>query len=71
MSKIKELDSVVSIKDLPVHHLKKGDVGCVVEILDANTIEVEFIDESGMTSALVPLSITDVIRLNLKLTPTG
>jgi len=69
MNKIKELDSVVLLKDFPSHHLKRGDVGTVVEILDKHTFEIEFIDEKGQTSALLPLSDTDIIRLNLKLNP--
>ena len=64
--KIKELDSVALLHDQPAYALKKGDVGVVVEILDEDTVEVEFTDNKGKTIALLPLTEKDFIRLNLK-----
>lgn len=69
MSTLKLLDSVALLKDRPSFGLKKGDVGCVVQLLSPSEIEVEFIDESGVTIALVPLATSDAMRLNLKLVP--
>lgn len=69
MKRIKELDSVVLLIDIPAHKLEKGDVGTVVKILDRNTVEVEFINENGITTAMLPVSKKNIIRLNLKLIP--
>jgi hypothetical protein len=54
------LDVVVLVHDLPVDGLKAGDLGTVVELLDADTFEVEFVAASGRTQALVTLRSTDV-----------
>jgi hypothetical protein len=69
MEKIKELDSVALLKDIPTHDLEKGDVGTIVTILNENTVEVEFINQAGETIANLPLTERDYIRLNLKTAP--
>jgi len=46
--KIKLLDIVALIEDVPEHNLKRGEVGTVVEILsDGEAFEVEFSDKNG------------------------
>ncbi len=46
--KIKLLDVVELIQDIPEHNLKRGEVGTVVEILsEGETFEVEFSDDNG------------------------
>jgi hypothetical protein len=57
---IKLLDTVVLLKDLPGHGLKRGDIGAVVEVYDSHGIEVEFVTAAGRTQALVTLKNDDV-----------
>ncbi len=54
------LDTVVLARDLPEYGLRKGDLGAVVEVYDAEAIEVEFVRASGKTQAVVTLMIDDV-----------
>lgn len=70
MHELKELDSVVLLKDLSAYHLSKGDIGTVVHLLDEHTFEVEFTNDRGETTAILPLQDTDIMRLNLKLLHT-
>jgi hypothetical protein len=54
------LDTVVLDRDLPEYGLRKGDLGAVVEVYDAEGIEVEFVRVSGKTQAVVTLVASDV-----------
>jgi len=54
------LDTVVLNRDLPEHGLQRGDLGAIVEIYDANALEVEFVTASGRTGALLTLTEADV-----------
>lgn len=54
------LDVVVLIRNLPAGGLQTGDLGTVVEILDLDTFEVEFVAASGRTQALVTLTNADI-----------
>jgi len=56
----KLLDVVELAVDLPDHNLAIGAVGTVVELLDANTVLVEFADTQGIALAIVPLPISAV-----------
>jgi hypothetical protein len=47
------LDTVVLNRDLPQHGLHAGDVGAVVELYGTTGVEVEFVQPSGETKALV------------------
>lgn len=58
--KINVLDTVVLVRDLPDHALKKGDIGAVVEKYDPDGLEVEFVTGSGKTQALVTITLEDV-----------
>lgn len=58
--KFKLLDVVVLETDLPSKGLKRGDLGAVVELYDADGMDVEFVTASGRTEALVTLKPTDV-----------
>jgi hypothetical protein len=58
--KFKLLDVVVLEKDLPSKGLKRGDLGAVVELYDADGMDVEFVTASGRTEALITLKPTDV-----------
>ena len=53
-------DTVVLNRDLPEHGLRAGDLGAVVELYDAEGLEVEFVQASGRTKALVTLKISDL-----------
>ena len=63
MMKFAELDTVVLRRDLPEHGLRAGDVGAVVDVYGEQGIEVEFVQASGQTKALVTLSTSDVRAL--------
>ena len=52
---VHNLDVVVLNEDLPVHGLKNGDIGTVVEVYAPDALEVEFVTGSGRTQALVTL----------------
>jgi hypothetical protein len=54
------LDVVVLERDLPVHGLKRGDLGAVVEQVGLNAYMVEFVAGSGRTQALVTLDSRDI-----------
>jgi len=56
----KELDTIVLSRDLPEQGLRRGDLGAVVQVYDADAFEVEFVTASGRTQALVTLTTADV-----------
>ena len=58
---MKLLDVVEALHDLPEQKVAKGQVGTVVEELDSNTVLVEFADESGLTNAIVPVPMTNLV----------
>ena len=58
--KISILDTVVLEKDLPINGLKKGDIGAVVETYEPDGLEVEFVNGTGETQAIVTLNIEDI-----------
>ena len=57
---IQVLDTVVLVKDIPIHGLRKGDLGAVVDTYEPDGIEVEFVAGSGRTRALITLKVHDV-----------
>jgi hypothetical protein len=59
--KFAQLDTVVLRRDMPEHGLRAGDLGAVVEIYGDDGLEVEFVQASGQTKALVTLK-TDAVR---------
>lgn len=56
----KLLDTVVLKRDLAQHGLRRGDLGAVVEVLDGDAFEVEFVAASGRTQALVTLRLDNL-----------
>lgn len=54
------LDTVVLVRDLPEHGLRRGDLGAIVELYAGDSLEVEFVRASGKTQALVTLGAADV-----------
>ena len=62
--KIKLLDTVALLEDLPERKLKRGEVGTVVEIIAPNVYEVEFCDDDGQTYAELALRSEQLIVLH-------
>ena len=62
--KIKLLDTVALLEDLPERNLKRGEVGTVVEILASDAYEVEFCDDQGQTYAQFALRADQLIVLH-------
>jgi uncharacterized protein DUF4926 len=62
--KIKLLDTVALINDVPERKLKKGEVGTVVEILGPDVFEVEFSNDAGQTYAELALRDEQLITLH-------
>ena len=62
--KIKLLDTVALVGDLPERKLKRGEVGTVVEILAPDVFEVEFCDDDGSTYAELALRAQQLIALH-------
>jgi len=54
------LDVVVLDADFPVHGLRRGDLGAVVDVHEPDGLEIEFVTASGRTQALVTMKQTDV-----------
>ncbi len=61
--KIKLLDTVALLEDLPERNLKRGEVGTIVEILAPDVYEVEFCDDEGQTYAELGLRSDQLIAL--------
>lgn len=62
--KIKLLDTVALLEDLPERKLKRGEVGTVVEVLAPDTYEVEFCDDEGRTYAELALHDEQIVVLH-------
>lgn len=60
------LDTVVLLRDLPEHGLKRGDIGAVVMVYSAAHVEVEFVLPTGRTQALVILGTDDLRPVGAK-----
>jgi hypothetical protein len=58
---MRELDTVVLVRDLDAYGLTQGDVGAVVHCYrDGVTYEVEFVTGEGATIAVLSLSQQDI-----------
>jgi hypothetical protein len=62
--RIKLLDTVALLEDLPGRKLRRGEVGTVVEILGPDVYEVEFCDEDGQTYAELALRGDQLMTLH-------
>ena len=58
--KYKLLDSVVLTRDLPEHALRSGDLGAIVHVHEPDWLEVEFVNTTGDTLAVIPLRESDL-----------
>lgn len=63
-NKIKLLDVVALIEDIPEHNLQRGQVGAVVEILAPDACEVEFVDKKGRTYAELAIEADKLLVLH-------
>jgi len=70
MEILKKLQTIALFHDLPSKKLKRGDVGAIVNVLSDTKVEVEFVDNSGRTTALEVLKKSDLIQLRLELKPS-
>jgi hypothetical protein len=62
--KIKLLETVALLEDLPKRKLKRGEVGTVVEVLAPDVYEVEFCDDEGQTYAELALRSEQLMPLH-------
>ncbi len=58
------LDVVALLTDLPAQRLARGQVGTIVEQLDAGTSLVEFSDEQGRAYAVAPCPRAELLTLH-------
>ncbi len=61
--KIKILDVVAVVEEIPEHGLKRGEVGTVVDRWKDGTFEVEFSDDTGEAYAFVALHPKQIMPL--------
>lgn len=62
-TQIKLLDTVALLRDAPEFGLTKGQVGTVVEELDAVTLLVEFANSDGITFSMPSVKRSDLLKL--------
>jgi len=61
--KIKELDVVALLRDIPEAKLVQGQVGTVVEALGESAYEVEFSGDDGRAYAMLGIKEEDLMVL--------
>jgi hypothetical protein len=69
--KLRLLDVVALVEDLPQQQLQRGQVGTIVEILAPGVYEVEFSDDAGKTYALAALRAEQLLALHYEPATTG
>ena len=62
--KLRLLETVALLNDLPERKLKRGEVGTIVEMLAPEVYEVEFCDEEGQTYAELALRSDQLMVLH-------
>ena len=60
---MKALDDVAILEDLPANHLRKGQVGTIVEMLGSGMYLIEFADLDGVAYEIEPVSGDKLIEL--------
>ena len=65
--KIKVLDVVAVLNDLPDRNLLKGQVGTIVEQLDENVFEVEFVNSKGETIVMEEIHEDNLFLLHFEI----
>ena len=66
-NRLKMLDVVALIEDLPEHGLFRGKVGTIVEMLAPDVYEIEFSDEEGQVYAMQALRADQLMVLHYHL----
>lgn len=61
---MKTLEVVALTKDVPEKHLRRGQVGTVVEMLAPGMVEVEFADLDGNTYAMCAVPENNLLVLH-------
>jgi len=61
---ISNLDVVALLTDMPEQGLVRGQVGTVVEHLNGDVFEVEFVDDDGQTYAELALPSSELLVLH-------
>ena len=64
MQKLKIMDVVALLEDVPDENLFRGQVGTVVEKLTDDVFEVEFNDDNGAVYAQVTLRADQLLHLH-------
>lgn len=64
INRVKNLDVVALLADVPEAKLSRGQVGTVVETLDSSNVLVEFNDDEGKTYALAPIAANQILVLH-------
>ena len=64
MPELEMLSIVALLEDVPGKGLRRGQVGTVVDTLAPGVYEVEFVDDSGQTYALLPLHAAQLLELH-------
>jgi hypothetical protein len=65
--KLKVLDTVAILKDLPEKKVVFGQVGTIVEELGNNVFEVEFADRHGKTISEFAVPAADLMLLHFEM----
>lgn len=65
--KLKTLDVVALLKDIPEKNLVAGQVGTIVEELGINAYEVEFVNKEGQTVAMASVDADLLLLLHYEL----
>lgn len=68
---MKLYDVVALLEDLPELHLRRGQVGTLVETWEQDVYEVEFADTHGTTYALAALKAEQLMPLYWQPITTG
>ena len=61
---MKTLEVVALTKDIPEKHLRRGQVGTVVEMLTTDVVEVEFSDLDGNPYAMCAIPESSLMVLH-------
>ena len=64
MQKLKNMDVVAVLEDLPSENIFRGQVGTIVEKLTDDVFEVEFNDDNGAVYAQVTLRADQLLHLH-------
>jgi len=66
-NKLKLLDVVALIEDIPEENLQRGQVGTLVEELAPDVYEVEFSDNLGRAYAMLALRVEQLLLLRYEM----